>query len=328
MKLKSVLLLAVALGCGLVAMLGYQQAMSQNRGRSGDEKQAKVLVAKTEVVPGTPLTDENTEFKAFPIEAVPQGAVTKKEEYEQRALKVRTYPGEIVMKAKLGEKGEFGASSDIPAGMRIISVPVDPTMTNSGLIWPGSRVDVFVTFRSTDRRVGTEIASVLENVEVFALDNNRDAVGKDPSEIKAKNISLLVTPEEAMRLKRAEEMGKLHVAMRRTDDATHVNAALHFDQVNAPFGDPVAESNSGTDEGGLTTFLGQQASAENSPKPKPVEDATPRWKIQILSGGEERIEEVDLNEPAHSSIGPGAVSAAMSDGNPLLGYLKRVLKTP
>jgi pilus assembly protein CpaB len=78
MKIKSVLLLAVALGCGLVAMLGVQQALSGNKEDDGGV--TRVLVATTEINPGTRLDETNSIFKEWPANAIPQGAVTSSEE--------------------------------------------------------------------------------------------------------------------------------------------------------------------------------------------------------------------------------------------------------
>ena len=56
-KFKSVVLLAVAVGCGLVAMLGVQQVLSDNS--SEDEKQmATVLVAIADISPGNSAVEQ------------------------------------------------------------------------------------------------------------------------------------------------------------------------------------------------------------------------------------------------------------------------------
>ena len=84
MKMKSLVLLAMAIGCGLVAMLGVQQVLS------GDKKPpaetGKVLVAITNIMPGQPLDDSNVAFKAWDKNDIPQGAVTTHEEYQERSL--------------------------------------------------------------------------------------------------------------------------------------------------------------------------------------------------------------------------------------------------
>ena len=207
MKFKTLLLLAIAVSCGLVAMLGVQQVLSSNKGKAKQEK-SQVLFALTEISPGTKVTEETVEFRDWPKDAIPEGAITKAEDYKDRALKVRAYPGEMLMIIKMGEPGDLGASIDIPAGMRVVSVPVDPTMTSSNMILPGDRVDVMVTYDTTIPNRGrvTRIETVLERVEVFATDNIRD-LGADTADMKVKNFSLLVKPQEASIVKLADTMG-------------------------------------------------------------------------------------------------------------------------
>ena len=111
-------MLVVAVGCGLVAMLGVRQVLNRD-----DQKQeietANVLVTIAEIAPGTPLNESNVKFKSWPIDQIPEGSVTKLEDYEDRSIKTRAVPGEIVMKAKLSEQGARGASVEIPDGKQI-----------------------------------------------------------------------------------------------------------------------------------------------------------------------------------------------------------------
>ena len=95
------MLLAVASGCGLLAMVLFQQATKGNTGGEVDEK-ISVLVVKAEVTPGTLLSDENVEFREYPISVVPENVVTLPEEYEERGIRVRAFPGDFVTLDKLG----------------------------------------------------------------------------------------------------------------------------------------------------------------------------------------------------------------------------------
>lgn len=328
MKLKSVLLLAVALGCGLVAMLGVQQVLSGDRGSNPNDNLVEVLVATAEIAPGTPLTDTNVAFKKWPKDAVPEGGVTQKEQYEERAVKTRTLPGEVIMMAKLGDKGVFGASNDIPEGMRVITVSVDLTMTSSGLILPGNRVDVIVTYSVQEPGRGrvTKIKTALEAVKVFATDSIRDTATADSTEIKAKNISLLVSPEEANVLKLAESSGKLHLSL-RPDGDEHKSGnmidpnELFAENIEKPDA-PAADDSGGKGDSGETlgSFLdnqqaqtaGQTSDAGVQPPPE-----KPKWKIDIYSGGERRVEEVDLPDETELDTNLDPVKAAASDRSPL-----------
>lgn len=303
MKMKSVVLLAVALGCGLVAMLGVQQALSGDK--KAPDSTIQVLVALEEIGPGTPLNEMNVQFKPWPKDAVPEGAVTKLEDYEQRALKSRSYPGEVIMIAKLGEKGAYGASSEIPKGMRVVTVAVDQTMTHSGMLLPGDRVDVMVTYKSQPQNGGKLVSkskTVLQRVEVFATDSLTELANKEKAEIKAKNVSLLVDPQQAGLLKLAENMGSLTLVLRGKGDTTEqepvtVDGSMFDDAVamaqsTAPV--PVEEPS----QPAFVEFL------KNQDQPQ-VAEATPAksmWKIEIYAGEQKRIEEVELPEEAESTV--------------------------
>ena len=194
MKFKSVVLLAVAIGCGLVAMLGVQQVMSGDK--AAETKMVKVLVAIEEISPGVPLDETNVAFKELPEDMVPSGAETKQEQFAERALKRGAFPGDIITKAKLDEN--LIASYEIPQGMRVVTVSVNLTKTHSGLITPGDRVDVLVTYKARTAEDGlvTRTKAVLEYIQIFATDSlRRGGEASEGGEIKAKNISVLVSPD-------------------------------------------------------------------------------------------------------------------------------------
>lgn len=314
MKMKSMVLFAVAIALGLFAMLGVRQVMSQNQ---TEAQYTQVLVAVTDIAPGVPLDETNVSFRKWPVEAVPEGAVTKEEQYVERALRGATVSGEVILTAKLGEKGVFGASSEIPEGMRAVTVSVDPTKTHSGQIQPGDRVDVLVTYKTrTQRGMITRTKAVLEYIHVFSVDSRRASVGGETQDVAAKNISLLVSPDHANLLMLAEDKGTLHLALRhKTDDVVAKAAPVDdtiFDEVDTQIGQrgPGEEENPEMAEAPRAESIaralqrelsGQGASpADSSAKPSdaqiPGETAPQTWKIQIYAGEQVRIEEVELPE--------------------------------
>ncbi len=297
MRPKTLALLAVAGMCGLVAMLGVQQVLS-NQG-NGKPETLKVLVATAEILPGQPLDEKNTEFKEWPAAAVPEGVLTKPEEMNDRALKVRAFPGDLITAAKVTKKGDHNASSDVPKGMRIASVPIDPTVAGSGLIHPGDKVDVLVTYSTRGRDVGNgtgkEVKTVLECIEVFAIDGHRDssAIPTTPANQQAKNVSLLVSQAQAKLLKLADDVGEIHLILRASDDDERADATQLFDPQQAEV--IVKQDDNSRDVEPQPVI--QQESV------KIVEPKTPKWKIEIFSGAGRRTEEVDLpeNQPAESA---------------------------
>jgi len=312
MKFKTIVLLAVASGCGLVAVLGVQQLTAH-----GDEAAdtVKVLVATRDIIPGVLLDENNTIFKDWPKDQVPEGAVTDPEQSADRALVVRAFPGDVLTVTKLGPKGVFGASAEIPKGMRVVSVAVNMTKTHSGMLGPGDRVDVLVTYssRAKNRGMVKRTRTILEYVKVFAADSHRsgDLTSTEEREIKAKNISLLVTPDQANMLMYAQSKGELTLALRRTDDDSKSHAKVFDDSLfenggatrTASLGKKntrrVSRRDKRTTEKkreSVRTFISEVK--KKTPKKVVVKKTVrPKWKVQIYSGDQVNEQEFELPLP-------------------------------
>lgn len=221
MKPKTIVLLAVAVGSGLLAMIGVQQAMSGSQ--APVEERVKVLVALTDIQIGVPLQETNVEFREFPVSAItfPDPIMTP-EQYEKRSPLFALKAGDIVSLSKLSEPGVSGKSQQIAEGMRVIVIPVDDTGSFSGLLQPGDRVDVMVTYNYRDQRgqQQTQTKTLLEYVEVFATDDKtaREASTTGDTKSKTRTVALLLAPEHVPYIKLAESKGKLALAWRRRDD--------------------------------------------------------------------------------------------------------------
>src|SRR5579872_592443 len=302
MKTKSMVLLAMALGCGLVAMLGVQQILS---GEKAVKDTVPVLVAKQEIGAGVKLEPSQVAFEDWPRENVPAGAVTEAAQYEERALKVRSYPGDVILLAKLGERGEYGASTTIPKGMRVATVPVNMTTVHSGMIRPGDRIDVLCTY--TIRRPGavevSRTKTVLEYIEVFAIDRNREGEGNDSNKgAKAENLSVLVTPEQAHILMLASSKGKLQMSLRNSEDRGDAQVAAVddkiFDELPASTGLDKEEPKP-KPEPNLQQFV--QAAA---PEPAVAEATEEVWAIEIYEGATKRVETIKRTLPKRAETEP------------------------
>lgn len=304
MKMKSLMLLAVAVGCGLVALLGVQQVLSSDRG----VEKVRVLVARMEIEPGIPLGKDNVDLREIPKEGVPDGAVTKLEEYEDRALTTRVYPNQVISLQQLGEKGVFGATIDIPEGMRVATIPVNSTTTHSGMLKPGDRVDVLATFQLNRPGVGqvTRTKTILEYVEIFATDSVRSGIEETSSKGVAKdgvkNVSLLVNVKQGTVLKLAEKMGTLHLMMRNKNDTVRSETSdvdqNNLENLEALFDGrdrEVAEKEQPKKEPEAKPSFGDflnSAPAEAAPVAE-----KPMWEVTIYTGEKKVVEKVALPEP-------------------------------
>src|SRR4029453_7530082 len=122
----------------------------------------------------------------------------------------------------------------IHKGLRVVTVPVNMTSVHSGMIRPGARIDVLCTY-TIRRPHGGEYSrtkTVLEYIEVFAIDRNREGEGHESNKgSKAENLSVLVTPEQAHILMLASSKGKLQMALRNGEDKEHAQVATVDDRI-------------------------------------------------------------------------------------------------
>lgn len=222
MKPKALMLLAVAVGCGLVAMLGVQQAMQGSQGKAAPVETVKVLVALKDIRPGERLSEELVVFKELPVTSLAvfkADLIRDPKEYDNRALTVSAAIDEPIRKSKLGEPGIFGASGMIPPGKRVVTITANDTQTHAGMLRPGDKVDLAVNYKTKN---GSNVTKVLlEFIEVFATENKtlstaQSETGKE--EKRAKSISLLVTPEQFTYVQVAQAKGQISLSLRNPDD--------------------------------------------------------------------------------------------------------------
>ncbi|SFJ17606.1 Flp pilus assembly protein CpaB [Planctomicrobium piriforme] len=344
MKPKTLILLAVAGGCGLVAMLGVQQAMQGNQ-TPVKVATIKVLVALENIDTGMRLTPDNTTFKDIPANSGHADAVQTEADYEQRAAKVPFMAGDIIRKTKLTDPGDWGKSVAIPMGMRVISIPVDDTHTISGLLRPGDRVDVLVTYQGRGER-GTTVSktkTLLEYVEVFATDDTTATRLEDkPNASRAKNVALLLTPEQAGFVILAQRKGSLSLSWRRRGDdelaqtkdvdeklMEELEGTVGLNDGEMPLYD---RQNRGFVEEEPEPQSAQQFLDQTSAQPSPVAavPAQPMWTVQVYHGNEIVPHQFELNgNPIAQTLNsPSSVNGIQGPATGATGTTGEVAKTP
>ncbi len=322
MRPKSLILLVLALGCGLVAAIGINQVLANRPVAQVTDsgETVPIFVALTDIGLGDPLTPQVLKLEEWPKMKVPPGALMHLEDVEGRRARTKFYGGEPIIEAKLFAKGDqaSGATDLIPKGYRVVSVKVDD-VSGSGLILPGDRVDALVHLTDNSGAYATEgnrssTHTFLHNVKVFAVNNvySREANGTEA--ITAKTISLLVTPQQAELVTLANEMGKIRLVMRSADDETQDESA--------------GVTQSELFKGGDNTIAAKQAAAESlakmietAKKPEPEPEPEPvvpqnTWKMVVIKGDE--VEEVEFEESDRVG-GPKVVRTVSGPSNPASG---------
>jgi len=219
MRPKTLILLLLALGCGLVASIGISQVINRNREAAPVETEA-ILVALKDIKVNELLDDKNLRMEEWPKEKVPADAVRTLKDIEHQRAGTKIFAGEPMRKAKFAVDGR---QEEIPKGFRVVGVPVDAASAAGNLLQPGDRVDV--VFSAKPEGAGGQrqhvAKTILQNIKVFAVNEQwRPAQGDKSDEvITAKTVSLLLRPEQAEVLSLANEMGgHLRLTLRNSED--------------------------------------------------------------------------------------------------------------
>ena len=300
MRPKSIVLIFLALGCGLVASIGITQVIRRPPQEVVmQEGMTSILVAKIDIPMGELINPTNVKLEPWPKDSTPDGALTKLSDIEGRRLRAEIFAGEAILAKKLLPKGAntSTATEFIPKGYRVVSVEVDKS-DGAGMIMPGDRVDVLLNVRS-NASVGISAArtqTILQDIKVFAVDDTFKLGSKEKGNvtISAKTISLLVTPKQAEKLDMGMELGKVRLVMRGLDDkevvtSSSVSIADLFG--NTESSDREAEEKvSEPKTTGLLGFLNKKVNTIVRPS---VEE--PRtWNVRVIQGGE--MQDVTLKE--------------------------------
>lgn len=303
MRPKSLVLLLLALGCGLVASIGINQVLANRRTPQAAAKgpTEPIFVAVADVDTWEPLTVQNVKLEEWPTDRIPAGAVRKLEDLENRRVRTKIYQGEPILAAKLlgADASKGSATGLIPKGFRAVSVRVDQVSGGSSLIMPNDRVDVLVHIQANPGKGFKQsiTRTILQDVQVFAVNEVfRKPDEAEESAIAAKTITLLVTPEDAELLTLATEMGKIRLVMRSPEDdaASATEGAVANQLLNKESSkgnrddeslmkDPGQDTPAGQD---LVGFLNQQQVAPPPAEPAPPAAPETVWRMVVLLGAQ------------------------------------------
>ncbi|NMC19700.1 MAG: Flp pilus assembly protein CpaB [Thermogutta sp.] len=315
MRTKSMILLAVAMGCGVVAAIGVKQVLA-TRDRvvaaPAEETQA-ILVAMEDIPMGELINEKQIKLEDWPKSKIPAGAIFDLSGIEDRRTKTRIFKGSPILDGYLLAKGavDAGAAPWIPKGYRVVSVKVDPVSGSSAMIRPGDRVDVVVHFSANPARgiVKNFTRTVLQNIKVFAIDDKYELTDEEQKAFNPKTVSLLVTPEQAEVLTAASELGQIRLVMRGLGDVepAETKGVEPSQLLGLPTGegDPDKEMLPGQgprgqdDQDDFARFL---ASVRQSQAPQ-ADPGAEMWPVRIISGA--NVDDVILEEEqSQGTAGP------------------------
>src|SRR5262245_5016720 len=148
MRMKSLILIFIALGCGLVASIGISQVMTQGGG-GGSMEMEQILVALTDIDIGTKFDAQNVKLEDWPKAKVPDGAVRRLEDVKDRYANARFFKGEPLHVSRISDSLS-NITTKIEEGYRVMPLKVDEDTVMKGIA-PGDRVDITVFLRQIGR---------------------------------------------------------------------------------------------------------------------------------------------------------------------------------
>jgi pilus assembly protein CpaB len=218
MRMKSLILIFIALGCGLVASIGISQVMDRG-GNTSTVETEQILVALHDIDINTKLDAQNVKLEDWPKAKIPEGAIRRLEDVKDKFASSRFYKGEPLHATKVSDMLN-NAATKIPPGYRAMPVKVEED-TVMKAIGPGDRVDVLVFLRRNPPEISeTGSFPLLRNVRVFATNTNTERAADAKGETtNFRTVSLLVKEAHAGELVVASKMGNLFLTLRHPDDA-------------------------------------------------------------------------------------------------------------
>ncbi len=199
---------------GVATAVFYSKVRKQ---RDAQPKTSKIVAAKDVLRAGTQLSAENVALIDWPQNIPLQGAYSKVEDVLGRPLIQPIAANQPILESALAQPGSgLGLTVRIPEGMRAVSVSSNVVVGVAGFLYPGSHVDVLVTYRPPDEP--TPITqTVLQNVEVLSAGQKieADPQGK-PETVNV--VTLLLNPVDAEKVVLATSQGSIQFVLRNGVD--------------------------------------------------------------------------------------------------------------
>jgi pilus assembly protein CpaB len=179
-----------------------------------------VVVAARPIPLGTSVTEEDLEVIDWPAAALPQGIHTSVSEVVGRSVITNIALNEPVLATKLADTGIEGLLTQIPPGLRALTVSTDQVRGVAGYVTPGNRVDIILIKQPTGSNE-TLSKIILENILVLTA-NQQYTETEDGQPIISQVVTFLLTPAQSEKLALAEAQGSIRMVLRNILDQDDV----------------------------------------------------------------------------------------------------------
>jgi len=212
-RLMTAFVVAAALAGGITFLFYRRLSRTSQSPRST----IQVVVAARDLPVGVTLSSKDVTVLDWFSDTLPAGAFTKPEAILGRPLLYPLVAKQPVLERDMGVEGAgVGLAGKIPEGMRATAVKSNEISGVAGFLYPGSHVDMLVTFTPSSGNVPMT-KTVLQNVQVLTAGQTiePDPQGK-PHTVNV--VTVLVTPEDSQKLQLAGAQGNIQFVLRSGAD--------------------------------------------------------------------------------------------------------------
>jgi pilus assembly protein CpaB len=189
--------------------------------KPAEEPANEILIAEINIPAGRFIKPQDVRWQRWPSDDIPENYIVRgnddKDVVIGAVVRRGLFAGQPIIESSVVKPGDRGfLAAVLSPGMRAVSVPINATSGNSGLIFPGDRVDLILT-QTLDGGDSTRRVSetVLPDIRIIAMGVE---TGDDPKQgqnhEKARTATLEVTPRQAESVALVTELGKLSLSLR------------------------------------------------------------------------------------------------------------------
>jgi pilus assembly protein CpaB len=188
--------------------------------RRASHATTQIIASSGELPSGITLAAKDVTLIDWPADVPLEGSFNKVDDVIGHPLLYALGPKEPILKRNLGVEGAgIGLAGRIPPGMRATAVRSNEIVGVAGFLYPGSHVDVLVTYTPPGSNNVPVTQTVLQSVSV---------------------VTLLVNPEDSQKLQLASMQGNIQFVLRSGVDQKNVTLKpTRLDQLVASEQPPV-----------------------------------------------------------------------------------------
>jgi len=222
MKQKNLILMVVAVGCGLVAAFLTSQMSAKPAVETTD-----VVVAATDIPVGVVISKDDLakylKTKKVSKDAVPTDIIEAPEELADKRLSRPIRADETISRKDLMKGG-----IRLPPGKNLLTLQVDTARAAAGLAQPGSRVDVLASISLNNKLTAMPI---LTNMLILAV-NGQTTIDPNNQAATVNTVSFAADRKQGLVLELAKARGcQMSLLLRNPDEINDNDKSFNIDEV-------------------------------------------------------------------------------------------------